>query len=266
MQAPREGKSAAAIVGMGKYMKKSKAIPRDVSLLEASPRSPSATGVRTRAKTLASRRLRRASQRRPPPPAAAAAAAAPSLDASPCPFSYLQLRSRRLRRPRLAPSPEARIDEGPAGSGSRGSCDASCSARTASSSGGVEGEGACVGQGDRGNGGECAGDAAVDASYGENDLEIEDRDRSTRESTPCSLIRDLNANTPPGSTTRQQSSCTAHRTQMSILRSIPTSDEMEEFFAYAEQRQQRSFIEKYNFDIVKDRPLPGRFEWVQVIP
>lgn len=106
----------------------------------------------------------------------------------------------------------------------------------------------------------------IDASYGENDLEIEDRDRSTRESTPCSLIRDSSANTPPGLTTRQQSSCTAHRTQMSILRSIPTSDEMEEFFAYAEQRQQRSFIEKYNFDIVKDRPLPGRFEWVQVIP
>ncbi|KAF8006201.1 hypothetical protein BT93_K0489 [Corymbia citriodora subsp. variegata] len=262
----REGKSAAVVVKMGKYMKKSKTIPRDVSLPEASPRSSAdggGGGVRTRAKTLALRRLRRASSQRPP-------AVAPGLDASSCPLSYLQLRSRRLRRPRLAPS-EARNDEGPverrrAESGSRGSCDASCSARTASLSGGVEGEGGCVGRGDGGNGEDCACDALVDASCGENDLEIEHRDRSTRESTPCSLIRDLNASTPPGSTTRPQSSCTAHRTQMSILRSIPASDEMEEFFAYAERRQQRSFIEKYNFDIVKDCPLPGRFEWVQVIP
>ncbi|XP_030440057.2 cyclin-dependent kinase inhibitor 3 isoform X2 [Syzygium oleosum] len=266
MQAPREGKPAAVVVKMGKYMKKSKTITRDVLLPEVSPRS-SAAGVRTRAKTLASRRPRRAS--RPPPPAAAAAAA-PSSDASPCPFSYLQLRSRRLRKPCLAPS-EARRDEVPVGrrraeSGSGGSCDASCSAGTASLGGGVEGDGGCVGRSGGGNGEECACDAGVDASFGENDLEIEDTDRGTRETTPCSLIRDLNANTPPGSTTRQQSSCTAHRTQMSILRSIPASDEMEEFFAYAERRQQRSFIEKYNFDIVKDLPLPGRFEWVQVIP
>ncbi|XP_030532835.1 cyclin-dependent kinase inhibitor 3-like [Rhodamnia argentea] len=264
MQAPSRGEISGGHRGkMGKYMKKSKAVTRDVSPLEASPHS-SATGVRTRAKTLALQRLRRPSH---PPPAVA-----PSLDASSCPFSYLQLRSRRLRKPCLARAPSgARKGVEPvgrrrAGSGSWGSCDASCSARTASLSGGVEGERGRIGRSDRGNGEECGRDAGVDASFGENDLEIGDRDRSTRESTPCSLMRDLNANTPPGSTTRQQSLSTAHRTQMSILRSIPASDEMEEFFACAERRQQRSFLEKYNFDIVRDLPLPGRFEWAQVIP
>ncbi|VVB04348.1 unnamed protein product [Arabis nemorensis] len=42
--------------------------------------------------------------------------------------------------------------------------------------------------------------------------------------------------------------------------------EIEDFFAYAEQQQQRNFIEKYNFDTVSDNPLPGRYEWVKVEP
>ncbi|KAK4407336.1 Cyclin-dependent kinase inhibitor 3 [Sesamum angolense] len=48
--------------------------------------------------------------------------------------------------------------------------------------------------------------------------------------------------------------------KMRFLRSIPTAHEMEEFFTRAEQPQQRHFIEKYNFDIVNDLPLPGRYE------
>ncbi|XP_010488593.1 PREDICTED: cyclin-dependent kinase inhibitor 5-like [Camelina sativa] len=42
--------------------------------------------------------------------------------------------------------------------------------------------------------------------------------------------------------------------------------EIEDFFAYAEQQQHRLFIQKYNFDIVSDNPLPGRYEWVKVMP
>nr|GMD22163.1 cyclin-dependent kinase inhibitor 3-like [Ipomoea batatas] len=45
---------------------------------------------------------------------------------------------------------------------------------------------------------------------------------------------------------------------------MPSAEEIDEFFAYAEQQQQRRFIEKYNFDIVNDLPLPGRYEWVRV--
>jgi len=49
-----------------------------------------------------------------------------------------------------------------------------------------------------------------------------------------------------------------------MQRNIPTTHEMEEFFALAEQQQQRLFTEKYNFDVVNDLPLSGRYEWVRV--
>lgn len=71
--------------------------------------------------------------------------------------------------------------------------------------------------------------------------------RSTRESTPCSLIRDSNTIGTPGSTTRQGSSTTTNRRVRNVIqRNNPTTEDMEEFFACAEQKQQRLFIEKYD--------------------
>lgn len=72
-------------------------------------------------------------------------------------------------------------------------------------------------------------------------------DRSTRESTPCSLIRDPDTIRTPGSSTRPTCSTeTNRRTQNTMRRHIPTSQEMDEFFAAAEEDQQRQFIEKYD--------------------
>ncbi|XP_061367845.1 cyclin-dependent kinase inhibitor 4-like [Gastrolobium bilobum] len=105
----------------------------------------------------------------------------------------------------------------------------------------------------------------AEASFGENTLEVEVRDRSTRESTPCSLIRDSNAVDTPGSTTRKRTSTFTNQIiHENIQRNIPTAFEMEEFFAHIEQQQRTMFMDKYNFDIVNDVPLPGRYEWVQV--
>ncbi|XP_010920331.1 cyclin-dependent kinase inhibitor 4 [Elaeis guineensis] len=105
----------------------------------------------------------------------------------------------------------------------------------------------------------------AEVSSGENVLEAEARDRSVRETTPCSLIRDSETIGTPGSTTRPTSStATNRRMHNSMRRNIPTAHEMEEFFAGAELRQQRIFIEKYNFDPVNDHPLPGRYEWVEL--
>ncbi|KAL3646272.1 hypothetical protein CASFOL_011452 [Castilleja foliolosa] len=50
----------------------------------------------------------------------------------------------------------------------------------------------------------------------------------------------------------------------STAEKIPTEDELENFFAAAEKNLQKRFIDKYNFDIVKDKPLEGRYEWVPV--
>ncbi|KAB1213693.1 Cyclin-dependent kinase inhibitor 3 [Morella rubra] len=106
-----------------------------------------------------------------------------------------------------------------------------------------------------------------EASFGENVLEYEGRERSTRESTPCSLIRDPDTVQAPCSTTRPTCSTEANRrNQNTMRRHIPTSQEMDEFFAAAEEEQQRQFIEKYNFDPVNEKPLQGRYEWVKVDP
>ncbi|XP_060181251.1 cyclin-dependent kinase inhibitor 3-like [Lycium barbarum] len=104
-------------------------------------------------------------------------------------------------------------------------------------------------------------------SFGENSLDFEQPrdDRSTRESTPCSVAREVDVMVNPGSATRRtELNTTAQRTRNSILRNIPSAHEIEEFFTFAEQQQQRLFMEKYNFDVANDLPLSGRYEWIRV--
>ncbi|KAL2344836.1 hypothetical protein Fmac_006121 [Flemingia macrophylla] len=44
----------------------------------------------------------------------------------------------------------------------------------------------------------------------------------------------------------------------------PPKAEIEEFFTMAEKYEQKRFEEKYNFDIVSDLPLEGRYQWVRL--
>lgn len=70
--------------------------------------------------------------------------------------------------------------------------------------------------------------------------------RSARETTPCSLIRNSETIGTPGSTTRvSNSGVSSRRILNSSRRNYPTTHEMEEFFARAEELQQRVFMEKY---------------------
>jgi hypothetical protein len=73
--------------------------------------------------------------------------------------------------------------------------------------------------------------------------------RSTRETTPCSLISNSETVRTPGSTTKSKTSnsMTSHRTrEASLCRFVPTSVEMEEFFAASEQQAQHAFRERYD--------------------
>ncbi|XP_022147125.1 cyclin-dependent kinase inhibitor 4-like [Momordica charantia] len=99
-----------------------------------------------------------------------------------------------------------------------------------------------------------------EASFGENLLEFESR--ISRESTPCSLIRNPESIRTPSSSTKA-SSTTDDRIQLqnSSATDVPTAREVDDFFNCAEGEQQRKFIEKYNFDPITDKPLPGRYEW-----
>nr|XP_017221143.1 PREDICTED: cyclin-dependent kinase inhibitor 3-like [Daucus carota subsp. sativus] len=69
---------------------------------------------------------------------------------------------------------------------------------------------------------------------------------STRDSTPCDLIRRSDTIGTPGSSTRPAS----NQMSWNMMQQIQTSLE----------------IEVYNFDVVNDLPFPGRYEWVSVHP
>ncbi|KAB2095013.1 hypothetical protein ES319_A01G006000v1 [Gossypium barbadense] len=46
----------------------------------------------------------------------------------------------------------------------------------------------------------------------------------------------------------------------------PTQAEIDEFFSVAEKYEQVRFAKKYNYDIVKDVPLDGRYQWIRLKP
>uniref|UniRef100_A0A7N0UN36 Cyclin-dependent kinase inhibitor domain-containing protein n=1 Tax=Kalanchoe fedtschenkoi TaxID=63787 RepID=A0A7N0UN36_KALFE len=223
---------------MGKYMKKFTA-KSDVAAMET---PLCTTGVRTRAKTLALQKLQ---QHKPPLPVPA--------DPVPDESSYLQLRSRRLLK--LKPLRQS-------GNPEFDSCPNFTSRRAGSSPGpkkGNEGSGSVIEELEIGD---------PDASFAENDLDFEaGQIRASRESTPCNSVRGSDSFGTPGSTTRSPHlSLPRARVQNAAQRVMPTASEIEEFFALAEQHQQRIFLEKYNFDVVSGRPMPGRYEWVPVNP
>ncbi|PWA83127.1 Cyclin-dependent kinase inhibitor [Artemisia annua] len=187
---------------MGKYIR-GKSNPK-VSTLDISQSS----GVRTRAKTLALKKLQ---------------------TETPEEMSYLQLRSRRLEKTPLTfcrsqnPNPNPKVN--------------------------------C-----------CTGGDQEGCFEGENNIGFDAREqRSTRESTPCNSIKDMNVICTPGSSTRPRNLEASNRiNQNSITRIMPLAHEIEDFFARHEQAQQRRFADKYNFDIVNENPLEGRYEWVRV--
>ncbi|XP_031267202.1 cyclin-dependent kinase inhibitor 4-like [Pistacia vera] len=257
---------------MGKYMRKAKTAG-EVAVMDLS------LGVRTRARTLA---LQKSSI--PPSPSSTASSAGAG-------GSYLQLRSRRLvKSPILVNDSAKRAKQGTAkekencasenqnqdpNSSNPNSSNSNSRARVRVSQADSGSNGS--GQKNESNSNENVGvgveeetnkDLGVEASFGENALEIEGRERGTRESTPCSLIRQPEAIRTPGSTTRPRptSSMEGRVVRNSTRGQIPTAHEMNQFFAGAEEEQQRQFVEKYNFDPVNDKPLPGRFEWEKVDP
>ncbi|XP_055811764.1 cyclin-dependent kinase inhibitor 3-like isoform X2 [Solanum dulcamara] len=106
-------------------------------------------------------------------------------------------------------------------------------------------------------------DVDAEISFGDNTLDFQHRE--SRESKPCSLVREVDAMVNPGSATRRtELNTTTQITRNFILRNIPSAHEIEEFFTFAEQQQQRLFMEKYNFDVANDSPLSGRYEWIRV--
>ncbi|KAF0893314.1 hypothetical protein E2562_023948 [Oryza meyeriana var. granulata] len=163
-------------------------------------------GVRTRSRTLA---LQRTTSSQKPPEKGEGDPGA----------EYLELRSRRLEKPHTPPPKEKE--------GTRRAAAAAAAVRKPAASA-EEFE------------------AEVEVSFGDNVLDLDAMERSTRETTPCSLIRSSEMISTPGSTTKTNNSMSSRRRmEASVCRYVPSSLEMEEFFAAAEQQQHQAFRERY---------------------
>ncbi|XP_010556948.1 PREDICTED: cyclin-dependent kinase inhibitor 4-like [Tarenaya hassleriana] len=241
---------------MGKYMRRSNTAGEVAALMDVSHPS---LGVLTRAQSLALQKSTSSlpsSPPPPPPPPQFVDGAGP----------YLQLRSRRLqKKPSIvvirsgkrrkqrkkatcieSPNPNSQKFDSPVrslhGSGGDGS-----------RSGSVAESVVCAKE--------------KDLLVGEKEVDGEvDKERSTRESTPCSLIRNQETARNQGSSTSSNRDVmdASRRGESLPGRNLPTTHEMDEFFSGPEEEQQRQFIQKYNFDPVNEKPLPGRYEWKKV--
>ncbi|THG09631.1 cyclin-dependent kinase inhibitor 5-like isoform X1 [Camellia sinensis] len=85
--------------------------------------------------------------------------------------------------------------------------------------------------------------------------------RERRETTPSS---ELQAESGDLESTARPSEANSRR--RSSAEKMPSETELEEFFAAAEKDIHKRFTEKYNYDIVKDVPLEGRYDWVRLKP
>lgn len=85
--------------------------------------------------------------------------------------------------------------------------------------------------------------------------------RERRETTPPN---EFQAESGELESTAKPSEASSRR--ISMVEKMPPEAELEEFFAAAEKSIRKQFTEKYNYDIVKDLPLEGRYEWVKLKP
>lgn len=85
--------------------------------------------------------------------------------------------------------------------------------------------------------------------------------RERRQTTPLS---ELGAQTDELESTVRPSEVNSRR--QSTTEKMPTDAQLEEFFDVAEKNLQKQFTDKYNYDIAKDEPLDGRYEWVRLNP
>ncbi|XP_009143943.1 cyclin-dependent kinase inhibitor 4 isoform X1 [Brassica rapa] len=224
---------------MGKYMRKSKLDGEAISLMEVSPSSSSSSslGVLTRAKSLALQRKPSSSFSLPTSPS-------PNQKTTDCGGSYLQLRSRRLQKK----PPIVVIKRRKQQLRRKESCGRNSKSDSVAESDGKE-------------------KVLSDEINNNKGSSSESLNRSTSESTPCTLNREAEINTSLGSSKKLNNGISDNSDQIEENLSgshRPTTPDMDRFFSGAEEEQQKQFIDKYNFDPVNEQPLPGRFEWEKV--
>ncbi|KAJ0798252.1 putative cyclin-dependent kinase inhibitor domain-containing protein [Helianthus annuus] len=72
--------------------------------------------------------------------------------------------------------------------------------------------------------------------------------------------------TTPATVGVEEDEATSRRKPPAPAAMMPFAAEIEEFFSKAEKYEQKQFAEKYNYDIVKDVPMEGRYQWIELKP
>ncbi|CAL9100565.1 unnamed protein product [Musa textilis] len=74
------------------------------------------------------------------------------------------------------------------------------------------------------------------------------------------------SNNPGEEASDPESTAERESRSRSMVEATPSETELEDFFAAAEIDLRRRFTQKYNFDVVEDAPLAGRYEWIPLTP
>ncbi|KAK1439917.1 hypothetical protein QVD17_05742 [Tagetes erecta] len=86
------------------------------------------------------------------------------------------------------------------------------------------------------------------------------------EDMESSLSSSIKKKKSPAPVTTTTTEATSRRKPPPPAELMPSAAELEEFFSKAEKYEQKRFAKKYNFDIVKDIPMEGRYQWLPLKP
>ncbi|KAK6924077.1 Cyclin-dependent kinase inhibitor domain [Dillenia turbinata] len=116
----------------------------------------------------------------------------------------------------------------------------------------------------------------LEEESGEIGESVDNKWRTRREKTPSSrelgekeeFEEDLESESSSSSSMKKKkkSGANSRLRSTSLLQKMPSESEIEEFFSSVEEDIQKKFADKYNYDVVKDIPLEGRYEWIQLKP
>ncbi|CAI0383013.1 unnamed protein product [Linum tenue] len=99
---------------------------------------------------------------------------------------------------------------------------------------------------------------SVDSSEEKDMADSSTKAETTMMEKPKTITTASSQSAPPPATSTAASEGSAKES--------PSQEELDDFFTAAENEKQKRFAEKYNFDVVKDVPLEGRYQWVRLKP
>ncbi|KAI7726590.1 hypothetical protein M8C21_000239 [Ambrosia artemisiifolia] len=98
----------------------------------------------------------------------------------------------------------------------------------------------------------------------ETSMSSNDGFRETSSSSEICLDSDEMESSSSLKTNPPPASAATSRCKQSTTAKTPTAAEIDEFFSAIEKKEQQRFVDKYNYDIVNDVPMEGRYKWVQL--